>query len=122
MGGFLEPPGGVTRNAETVAVAKGQAAKIDWFYSLNLDCTELPGVSGRLVTRPAHGTVAIEHKQGYPNFAPDNPHSHCNEQLVPAWVVTYTPAAGFVGQDGFSYDEVFANSPQVQMDITVDVK
>ena len=48
MGGFLEPPGGVTRNAETVAVAKGQAAKIDWFYSLNLDCTELPGVSGQL--------------------------------------------------------------------------
>jgi hypothetical protein len=108
--------------AGNVAVAKGQATKIDWFYSLNLDCTEAPGVSGRLVAKPAHGTVAIEHKQDYPNFAADNPHSPCNGQLVPAWVVTYAPAAGFVGHDAFSYDELFATGPQVHMDINVDVK
>jgi hypothetical protein len=107
----------------TALVAKkGTPTKVDWFYSLNLDCSERPGVSGRLTTEAQHGSAMVEHKKDYPKFEDSDPHSRCNGKLTPAWVITYVPAADYVGSDQFSYDQTFPTGQTYHVDVNVDVQ
>jgi hypothetical protein len=114
--------GGKLHEDKNLAVASGQSAKVDWFYSTYLDCTEAPGVAGRVLNKPAHGTVKFEHLQDFPKFDADNPHSRCNDQHVPVWVVSYSSAQDFVGKDTFSYDKTFADGQAIHVDVNVDVR
>lgn len=120
--GSIGDHGDNTHKVIDLVVSGGQPTKVDWFYSTNLDCTEIPGASGRVAVQPQHGEVVIEHKPDYPKFAPDNPHSQCNDRPVPSWVITYVPARGFVGHDIFWLDESFAEGPTVNVDVNVDVQ
>jgi len=123
--GLSGPAGGGTSGDHHVAslvAAKGTPTKVDWFYSLNLDCTEQPGVSGRVAAQPQHGSLTVEHKKDYPKFEADDPHSRCNSKLVPAWVITYVPATDYVGSDQFSYDETFATGQTFHVDVNANVQ
>ncbi len=107
---------------ENVTAHGGVASKVLWITSLDLDCTETPGFSTRIVDQPEHGTVTLGRDQTHPRFDADNPRSRCNGQLVPDWVVTYAPAAHFVGHDKFSFDEVFADGSSSRVDVNAEVK
>lgn len=111
-----------THKVLNVVTTKGQPTKVDWFYSTNLDCTEIPGASGRIAVQPQHGTVVIEHKPDFPKFESDNPRSQCNDRAVPSWVITYVPARNFIGHDAFWFDENFAEGPTVNVDVNVEVQ
>ena len=106
-------------SAQSIEVAKGEAKRVDWFYSLTTDCREQKGVSGALIAPPRHGTVTFQHGNEYPTFAADNPHSVCNDKLSPVWFVVYKPKGDFTGDDSFTYDKHYADIAPDR--ITVDV-
>jgi hypothetical protein len=114
--------GGKLHEGKNLTIASGQLTKVDWFYSTYLDCTETPGVTGRVINEPAHGTVRLEHSQDFPKFDADNPHSRCNSQRVPVWIVSYSPSQDFVGMDAFSYDKTFADGQAIHVDVNVNVR
>src|SRR5271156_1437073 len=76
--GLSGPAGGGTAGDHQVAsldAAKGTPPKVAWLHSLKLECTEHPGVSGRVAAQPQHGSLTVEHKKDYPKFEADDPHS-----------------------------------------------
>lgn len=124
-----DPQGGLLSDAPATSsmtinheVTAGKATKVEWFYSLNTDCSERAGVAGRVVRPAAHGVVELAHGQDLPNFAVESEYAHCNSAQVPAWEVTYTPQPGFLGRDNFSYDELFPDGVVTHVEITIDVK
>ena len=106
----------VTKN---ITVARGQTVKVQVFTSINPDCTETPGTSGRMESEPAHGMATLSRTQDFVYFKPENPRSNCNSRRVPAWVVNYTAAADFVGEDTFAFDEFFAAGGSVHFNVVV---
>ena len=84
---------------ETRIVPSGTNQQIDFFASVNPDCSSpgLPVV--RLVDGPQAGTITTDKGRDFMAFARGNPRSSCNKRRVAGVKMFYRSPKGFMGTD-----------------------
>jgi RecJ-like exonuclease len=82
-------------------VASGAKQRIDFYYSLNPDCSATGDVTVRVSRQPEHGTVETVTTTHYPRFAKENVRSNCNQHKVKGTLVNYKAAEKYTGNDEF---------------------
>ena len=95
----LRRPGIPIKN---VGAVSGVRQKLDFFVSLNPDCTSEGYASVVPATNPAHGSVEVIHGSDFPPYPPSNPRSACNTRRVPTTQISYTSEVGYHGPDTFA--------------------
>jgi len=92
---------------EALKVSSGVLTKLDFFYSLNQQCTSLGMPEIVLAVAPQNGTFQARAGHDYPKFSADSNYHVCNSKLVPAAQFYYQSSAGFVGEDTTSVGLTF---------------
>ncbi len=100
-------------------VAAGGLLKADFFASVYPDCSTKGKTVIRVASAPAHGVIVTRQSTGFVNF-PGLP--QCNERRLAGVSVTYRPARGFTGSDGFSLDVIFPSGKEVMRSYFITVK
>lgn len=84
---------------ETRIVPSGANQQIDFFASVNPDCSS-PGLpTVRLVDGPQAGTVTTDKGRDFMTFPRGNPRSACNKRRVAGVKMFYRSPKGFMGTD-----------------------
>lgn len=87
-------------------VSAGHTLKVMSVSSVDQACHSLGPFAVSLMDAPRDGRVEVVQGRDFPNFSTLNTRSRCNTRKLPATVVTYTPAPGFVGEDDFAIEIV----------------
>ena len=97
--GALAMASGPSVADEARVVPSGRNQQIDFFASVNPDCSS-PGLpTVRLVEGPNQGQITTDKAKDFMNFARSNPRSACNRKRVPGVKMFYRSATGFMGVD-----------------------
>ncbi len=104
-----------------VALAVGQKGRLDFLYSLNVDCSSLGFATVTTVEPAKHGKVAVDHGSGTPSFAADNPRSECNKREAEGVMIAYEPEPGFTGTDSLTVDIVYASKSTARRHYSISV-
>jgi hypothetical protein len=85
----------------------GTPQRLDFFSSVNPDCTlkGLPVV--RLSAAAQYGRITIDEDDGYPTFPMNSPYAPCNRQRIRGLAVSYVSNAGYTGSDSASVESIF---------------
>jgi hypothetical protein len=90
---------GAAQADETRIVPSGSNQQIDFFASVNPDCSS-PGLpTVRLVDGPNQGTITTDKARDFLPFAPGNVRAACNRKRVAGVKLFYRSAKGFMGTD-----------------------
>lgn len=98
-----------SHNPPLKVAVNGKPLKVDYYYSLNPDCSSRGATTPRITEAPRHGTVEFREALDFPFFKRDSEQAHCNSKRVPVTSVVYTPSAGYTGPDSFQVYLVFAS-------------
>lgn len=115
---IMEP----ARAVQPKAALSGQKQEINWALYANPDCT--PGGVPTIViaTQPEHGRVTVEAGGHYPTYDKNNIRWRCNLREMPALLVYYQSAPGFVGADRVAIDVVFPDGKMTRWDHPINVR
>jgi hypothetical protein len=105
-----------------VAVPAGETRKLNFFTSLNADCSYMGDPDIRITKYPLHGKLMIEKGFDYTAFKETNQRYDCNMKKVPGLRVLYTPDPGFVGTDSYSGELIFPNGGYDAGTVPITVK
>ena len=117
----IPPAGELKPTILTRGVDSGERQRIDYFYSIEPDCSNSGYPEIRVLRNPGHGTVEVGNADAYPNFAKDNVRYECNRKKVPTSEVTYQSAAGFHGKDTLTIEVRYSGGNLRLVAYTVDV-
>jgi hypothetical protein len=92
------------------------------FASLNDDCTVRSSARVRILRQPSNGTALVVVRRGVASFEANNLFARCNGAPVTAPFVVYTPRTGFVGEERFSVEIVFADGERRVLSPVVNVR
>lgn len=85
--------------AETRIVPSGVNQQIDFFASVNPDCST-PGLpTVRLIDGPQAGMITTDKARDFMTFPRGNPRSACNKKRVAGVKMFYRSPKGFMGTD-----------------------
>jgi hypothetical protein len=82
-------------------VPSGEERNISFMAALTPDCATMGRIVVRTLEEPRHGAIRFEAGSSYPVFAPDNPRSNCNNQMVAGTKLFYASGANWMGEDQF---------------------
>ena len=85
----------------TRVVASGAKQRMNFYASLNPDCSATGDVNVRVTKQPEHGTVETVATTGYPHFPKENIRSKCNQYKVKGTLINYKAAEKYTGNDEF---------------------
>jgi TonB family protein len=85
-----------------LAAQSGAPIEIEYWYTVNPDCTSRGDVKIRVTTAPRHGTLEFLDGWGYSSFPADNLRDTCNRRGVTGTHAYYRSEPGFTGQDSVS--------------------
>jgi len=105
-----------------LAVKSNTPQKLDFFYSVNEDCTSVGKTLVQVTAQPANGKVEIRYGKDYPVYREDSPRKACNKILVESTQVWYAPNPGFLGTDGMKIVASFPAGPPKEFTYQVVVK
>jgi hypothetical protein len=108
--------------AETLKVSSGVLTKLDYFYSLNEQCTSLGMPEIVLSGAPQKGTFSARAGHDYPKFSSDSAYHACNTKLVPAAQFYYQSNPGYVGEDTVSVALTFPDGGKREMNYKIIVE
>ena len=112
-----------TRNSSPVSVtATGTPLRLNFFSSLNADCSSLGPIPVRVIQPPVNGTVSVVQAQDYPRYNSANQRYHCNARRVTGTRVVYTPRAGFVGQETIVVEGFYPSGTADRLTHTVNIR
>ena len=84
---------------ETRIVPSGANQQIDFFASVNPDCSS-PGLpTVRLIDGPQAGTITTDKGHDFMAFSHGNPRAACNKRRVAGLKMFYRAPKGFMGMD-----------------------
>lgn len=106
----------------SVGVPADSTTKIDQFSFITPGCSEVAGISARVTKRAGYGTVSIRRGRDFSPYPAGNSSAACNSRRVPVWVVLYSPAPGYQGDDLFAYRKSFPDGRSVNVIVNVDVR
>jgi hypothetical protein len=102
-------------------VAAGTKQRMNFYASLNPDCSATGDVNVRVTKQPEHGTVETVATTDYTYFPKENIRSKCNQHKVKGTLVNYKAAEKYSGKDEFDllilYPDGFAR--ELHYDMTV---
>ena len=84
----------------------GHTLKVASLSAIDQACHSLGPFTIGLIDAPHDGRVEVVQGTGFPNFFTWNTRSSCNTRKLPATIVSYTPAPGYVGEDDFAVEIV----------------
>jgi hypothetical protein len=85
----------------TRIVASGGKRRLDFYTSLNPDCTMSGDINVRVIKQPEHGTVDTVVATEYAHYPKENIRSKCNQHRVKGILVNYKAAEKYTGSDDF---------------------
>ena len=92
---------GLQKKQFTRVVASGAKQQIDFYTSLNPDCSAMGDINVRVTKQPEHGTVETVVGTDYVHYAKENIRSKCNQHKVKGTLVNYKAAEKYTGNDEF---------------------
>lgn len=113
---------GCNTTSSTKAVTSGQTIRVNYYSTLNADCTSMGQTVVRVVDGPASGRISVTQTVGNSTFRQGNQRYHCNAMKTPGTLVTYTPNPGFKGTDRVTLDAIFANGMNLSKSYNIVVK
>lgn len=84
---------------EARTVPSGVNQRIDFFASVNPDCSSIGIPTVRLIDGPSHGVVTTDKAKDFMAFAPPNPRSRCNRRRVAGTKLFYQSETQYFGID-----------------------
>jgi hypothetical protein len=106
----------------TPTAAVGQRRLLEFFYSINVDCSVTSFASIVTVEPPLHGKIIVERGTGNPNFSEDNPRAACNKSRVEGVGVWYEPTVGYTGSDHLVLDANYKEGVTLRRSYSVNIK
>ena len=85
----------------TRVVASGAKQRMNFYASLNPDCSATGDVNVRVTKQPEHGTVETVARTDYAYYPKENTRSKCNQHKVKGMLVNYKAAEKYTGNDEF---------------------
>jgi TonB family protein len=109
-------------DAVKMSAFSGQAQRVQFFYSINADCSssDLPTVWA--ISPAAHGTVEFRNEDNFTEFPSTNQRYECNKKRSPTIAVYYTAAKSFVGIDRFKVKCIFPAGNAVTKEFLLTVE
>jgi len=83
-----------------------QKLRLDFWNSLNPDCSSTGYVTVRITEQAQHGSVAIDHGTGFASYAQGDNRFDCNNRPIEGTVISYAPEAGFTGADSLTIEAI----------------
>jgi transglutaminase-like putative cysteine protease len=99
-----------------------QRLRLDFLFSLNLDCSSMGYATVRVIEAPQHGKITIGNGNGFSTFPQNNPRFVCNKSRSDGVVILYDPDPGFVGIDSMEIDAVYASGSSQKRHYTIAVE
>ena len=106
----------------TRAVPAEHKLQVDFFYSINPDCSVIGLANVRVLEQPHDGEVVVENGTGFPNFPPNNQRYECNKVKSDGVAVVYEPRPGFTGADSIMLDVIFPSGVEIKRRYSIAVK
>lgn len=103
-------------------VPAGQTMRIDFFYSINPDCTSIGYAAIRPTSQPQHGTLKIENTTGFTAFPATNIRAECNKRRSDGVALTYEPEADYTGPDTIDVDIIWAHGTFRKVRYAIEVR
>lgn len=100
-------PGAPIDSHRIRGAAAGKDQSLDYFLSINPDCSSNGYPEIRIVTPPAHGAISSAPGQGYSNFPKENVRAACNAKKIPVTYIHYRAQPGFTGTDTATIEVLF---------------
>ena len=112
---------GLQKKQFTRVVASGAKVRINFYGSLNPDCTTRGDVNVRVTKQPEHGTPEITAAMNFPGYSKESDRYKCNQQRARGMQISYKSAEKYVGDDAFDLLVLFpsGNAWEVHYDVSV---
>ena len=120
-GGHADIPGLPHAGALYKKVKPGQTITLVSLHQINPDCSLRDFYEVQTVQPPQHGTLAVDHRNDYPNIPSSNARAACNKIKLPATVADYTAAADYIGDDFITLDIVTDSGSYRRIEIPISV-
>lgn len=82
-------------------------AQLQFYASVNPDCSDRGGDDIRIMTPPQHGSATVERGPGFTSFAPNSIYARCMIMQHVGERVVYRRDPGFTGTDELTYEVYF---------------
>jgi hypothetical protein len=100
-----------------------KSRRIEFFTSLNPDCTVMGEIEVRITKEPKHGKVdTAAGADGYPGYPKTSDRYKCNEQKVQGTQVNYTSEANYIGNDVVDLLVLFPSGLAYEVHYNVNVR
>jgi len=106
----------------TREIVVDQSKQIDFLYELGLDCSAVAFATVTMIEPPKHGKISVDRGSGNSYFPQNNPRFDCNKKLTEGVKITYEPERGFVGDDTFTADILYADKSVTRRRYAIKVK
>jgi hypothetical protein len=104
-----------------LTAASGVRLQLAFEAALNPDCSPIGETVVRIVTPPAHGTVAVESGKGFSSYASTNQRYHCNEKPSRGKFVYYKSNQGYTGSDTLTFQVIYATGASQQDIVNISI-
>jgi hypothetical protein len=109
----------VTANVETTST---KSQRLNFFTSLNPDCTSRGRTEVRVVTPPMNGSIKIAYESDFPRYSAVSQRYECNRRRVTGTSVVYTPRRDFQGQETIVVEGFYPTGQLDRVTHTVNVR
>ena len=115
---------GSVARADTIrrTALAGDTIKMDFFVSLNPDCSPTGPQTVRVTQNPSNGHLKVSKAEDFITFPATNVRSACNTRRVPGMRIEYTPQPGYSGSDYMAIEVITANGFERNRSYYVTVK
>src|SRR5262249_44184893 len=90
---------GLASQTYTRVVASGAKQRIDFYASINPDCSATGDLNVRVTKQPEHGTLETAVATEYVHSPKENIRAKCNQHKVRGMQIDYKSAEKYVGDD-----------------------
>lgn len=115
-------PGAPINSHRIRGAAAGKDQSLDYFLSINPDCSSNGYPTIRIVTPPTHGAISTAPGQGYSNFPEENVRAACNAKKIPVTYIHYRAQPGFSGTDTATIEVLFPLGRLNTVDYAITVR
>ncbi len=111
-----------TRFSDPKFAVSGQPQRINFFTSLNPDCTLKGFATVRVLSAPNHGQLTVVQGSDYSSFPENSQRYVCNTKKTEGVVVTYVSTPGYVGADAATIEAIFPGGGHTTYEYAITVK
>jgi hypothetical protein len=80
-------------------VPTAEERSVIFYTSLFPDCSSKGPIVGRIIAKPAHGTLNFAQADSFPSYGSGSTLAACNNKKVPGLHINYKSEDGYVGED-----------------------